>query len=739
MIPITRNNVSGRQSQSFRQQLKTNEADMVKLQRKIHCLNIQIAFLAIEIKLRDCKATAQAVLRNVVSAVRQGSSCHVHDRRAHSPLEEATLLHESTHPARWYATPENNLNDMKRSKLAQLARKQDHYTAMLIRMEEEGCVVRNELSRYRATSYHPKTTPSLADRAGSELLQSSIRNCMGPSEILELYEDEMEKSKGIEGSGNRRIACTYDNPNFGADDLKDDTLKLALAEGHDADIPSNSGVYHDSPSKEAQTDSKEAETTTSSTNEIEQDDPNIVDWEKPVDQDPANPLNWKDNKKWMNIAIVSLLTLITPLASSMFAPGVPQVLRDFHSTSQTLATFVVSVYLLGFAFGPLAVAPLCEIYGRLPVYFSCSALFVVFSIACAVSSSLNMLIGFRFLMGCVGVAPLTIGAGTIADIMPVERRGRAMAIYSIGPLVGPVIGPVGGGYMVEAVGWRWVYWLLAIISGIAAALAFFVMKESYAPVLLAKKTAKLRKETGNESLRSKLDTGITRNQLIRLALIRPMKMLIFSPIVMPLTIYTGFVYGILYFLFTTYSFVFTERYGFSLGQVGLVYIPIGIGMLFGISYLGHFSDAHIEKRQALGAVVPEDRIPPHLVLPGSIAFAAGIFIYGWTVQFEVHWIAPMIGQAIVGFGMISIFTTVQSYLVDAFTIYAASAMAANTIVRSLFGGVLPLSGLKMYEALGYGWGNSLLGFIALAMVPVMVFYEKKGKWLRESPRFKMNL
>jgi hypothetical protein len=83
--------------------------------------------------------------------------------------------------------------------------------------------------------------------------------------------------------------------------------------------------------------------------------------------------------------------------------------------------------------------------------------------------------------------------------------------------------------------------------------------------------------------------------------------------------------------------------------------------------------------------------------------------------------------------------TVQTYLVDAFTIYAASAMAANTIVRSIFGGILPLSGLKMYEALGYGWGNSLLGFVALAMVPIMLFFEKKGRWLRESPRFKLNL
>jgi multidrug resistance protein len=138
-------------------------------------------------------------------------------------------------------------------------------------------------------------------------------------------------------------------------------------------------------------------------------------------------------------------------------------MQDFHSDSKMLATFVVSVYLLGFALGPVIIAPLCEMYGRIPLYASCNILFVVFSIASALSKSLNQLLAFRFLMGCAGVAPLTIGAGTIADIMPVEKRGKAMSIYSIGPLVGPVLGPVGGGYMIQAIGWRWVYWLLAML------------------------------------------------------------------------------------------------------------------------------------------------------------------------------------------------------------------------------------------------------------------------------------
>lgn len=94
-------------------------------------------------------------------------------------------------------------------------------------------------------------------------------------------------------------------------------------------------------------------------------------------------------------------------------------------------------------------------YGRVPLYNAGNVGFLIFTIACAVSNSLGMLIAFRFLAGCFGAACLTIGAGTIADVMPVEKRGGAMAIYALGPLLGPVIGPVCGGFLVAAKGWRW--------------------------------------------------------------------------------------------------------------------------------------------------------------------------------------------------------------------------------------------------------------------------------------------
>lgn len=127
----------------------------------------------------------------------------------------------------------------------------------------------------------------------------------------------------------------------------------------------------------------------------------------------------------------------------MFAPGVGQLVTDFDITSTELASFVVSVYLLGYCFGPLLIAPISEIYGRRIVYNVCNVLYVIWTIACAVAPEIGSLTVFRFFAGFAGSCPLTIGAGSIADMFVQEKRGSALAAWAIGPLIGPVIGPVG--------------------------------------------------------------------------------------------------------------------------------------------------------------------------------------------------------------------------------------------------------------------------------------------------------
>lgn len=116
---------------------------------------------------------------------------------------------------------------------------------------------------------------------------------------------------------------------------------------------------------------------------------------------------------------------------------------EFNSTSLELGSFVVSVYPLGYAFGPLVLAPLSEMYGRRIIYNVSNLLFAVFNIACAVSPNLAALVVFRLLAGTAGSAPLTIGAGSLADIIQQKNRGLAMGLWVLGPVLGPAIGPIG--------------------------------------------------------------------------------------------------------------------------------------------------------------------------------------------------------------------------------------------------------------------------------------------------------
>lgn len=159
---------------------------------------------------------------------------------------------------------------------------------------------------------------------------------------------------------------------------------------------------------------------------------------------------------------------------------------------------------------------------------------------------------------------------------------------------------------------RWTFWVIAIAYGICTIAHAAFCRETYAPVILARKTKTLQKETGNGHLRSALDTGLSDKELITRALIRPFKMFVSSPIVSLMAVYAAFVYGILYLLYTTFTFVFTEYYNFSSSTVGLTYLGSGIGMFLGLFLIGGMSDRLLKSKAAKhgGGLKPEYRLIP---------------------------------------------------------------------------------------------------------------------------------
>lgn len=185
------------------------------------------------------------------------------------------------------------------------------------------------------------------------------------------------------------------------------------------------------------------------------------------------------------------------------------------------------------------------------------------------------------------------------------------------------------------------------------------MQETYAPVLLERKAAKMRHESGNEAYRSRMATGDNARQIFAKALIRPLKMFFRSPTVFCFVVYISVIYGYLYLLFTTITEVYEREYGFSTGTAGLSYIGIGVGMFLGIGIFGATSDRLLkERQQKLGE---GEKVPPEVRLEGLIAPAfcipIGLFWYGWSADKQVHWIMPIIGTGWVGLGLIGIFVS----------------------------------------------------------------------------------
>ncbi|KAF5026579.1 hypothetical protein F66182_1304 [Fusarium sp. NRRL 66182] len=471
-------------------------------------------------------------------------------------------------------------------------------------------------------------------------------------------------------------------------------------------------------------------------NTVVEHDDNIVGWDGP--DDPENPQNWSAGKKWVNIVLLSFMTFLTPFASSMFAPGIPQVMKDFGVDSTYLASFVVSVYVLGYAFGPLFIAPMSELYGRKALYLVTSFLFLLFSLMCAWSTSIWILTLGRFLAGLAGSCPITVGSGTIADTFVQQERGRVMGLWTFSILFGPSLGPVIGSYVAEGYGWRSNFYILAICTGVYLVLAMFFQDETFPPLLLEAKVRRLQKETGNKNLHSAWSaTAKTPRELLLGSIVRPTKLLFLSPLVFGCSLYVAVGYGYMYLIFTTITKVFLDQYNFNRSAVGTVFLGLGVGQFISLAIFSRLSDPLLKRLAKGGQMKPEYRLP--LLWPGAVLVPLGLIVYGWSAELKLHFMIPILGTALFGAGMIWTFLPIGIYLVDAFTIYAASATAASTVLRSIGGAFIPVVGGRLYEALGLGWGNTLLAAIAISMTPMILVFLKYGEVLREHPRFRVEL
>ncbi|KAI5803017.1 major facilitator superfamily domain-containing protein [Geopyxis carbonaria] len=459
-------------------------------------------------------------------------------------------------------------------------------------------------------------------------------------------------------------------------------------------------------------------------------DDNLVTWDGP--SDPTNPMNWSKKRKWLLTLSLCTHCLGVTMGSSVVAPGIIDIALHF-GVSVTIATLSLSLYVLGWALGPLVFSPVSEIYGRKTVLLPSAVLYAIFLFGAAVSQNITTLLFCRLLAGIFGSPITAVAAGFVYDMFSMAEVGPPIFLIVMVSFLGPAIGPLAGGYLVQEHGWRWIMWFIAIFNG-ADLVIWTWQPETHASTILGLKCKRLIKETGNIHLRHTTH-GIPTSAVLKVALLRPFQLLLLEPIVILTTVFVAMIWGILYLYFGAYPIVFTLHYGWDDGPAGAAMMGIGIGAILSAGAAGYSNKLYQQLCVTHGknGKFPEGRLP--LAMLSAILAPISIFWFAWTSKGDIHWLAPVASGVLFGFSMAILFISFISYLTDSFPEISSSALAANSVVRSLFAAAFPLFTPDLFKALDSEWAVSLLGFITIALAPIPFVFYKYGQRIRERSRF----
>jgi MFS family permease len=453
--------------------------------------------------------------------------------------------------------------------------------------------------------------------------------------------------------------------------------------------------------------------------------PQHLDWHGSDDAD--NPYNWPLKKKWTITAIAVLATFTTLLNGTIITVAHDAINEEFGVSDANFPNsyWPVTSWALGGAIFSLAVLPLMEDFGIRSGFLTTYGVFICFVVPQAVARNFATLIISRFFAGgCVSVLANT-SASVIGNIWEGERgRTIPMALYVTAYLTGSSMGPVIGGVIFQSLNWRWISYLQLIWYGCLAPIYCFFFDESRGSVVLQRRAKKkLKLEKDSRFLTPSHETPLYQKLINSIR--RPIYMLTTEPVVFVFTVWSAFMVGTVYLFTQSVEQVFAGLYGWTASQAGYVQVAVVIGECIGwvgalISAKFYFASAS-RNQEVPGSPIPEARL--YMSLIGSfVGVTGGMFVYGWTSYPFLPWIAPAIGLVMVGFGTNVVVIAIADYVVDAYSKYAASAVAAIVLGENIFAAFLPLAAQSMYKNLGFQWGSTVLGFLSLVLsfAPVVI-------------------
>ncbi|KAF4950597.1 hypothetical protein FSARC_13132 [Fusarium sarcochroum] len=450
-----------------------------------------------------------------------------------------------------------------------------------------------------------------------------------------------------------------------------------------------------------------------------------ITWDDP--REKRNPQHWSNISKLFHTVIPCFLAFLVTFSTSITVPATDLIALEFD-LNRTESLLPLTLYTLGVAFGPVLIAPLSEEFGRKYVYVGTVSCLLAFLGGAAAANNYTTLLVCRLLAGILGSAGIAIGGGSIADIWALEKAGaQASLLFILGPFLGPTLGPLAGAYILKDHGndWRWTHYLLLIL-GAPIWLGCVLMKET-------SKAQILRKEKADNEKSVKVKP----HRVIMTAMARPVKMLFQEVIVSSLALYTAFAYAMIFSYFASSSYILQLYYGFNLREVGLSFISVIIGYILATIMYAVFDKtlyARAARASPTGSAGPEHRL--YAALVGGFFLPAALFWYAWEAHPGGDWAAEVASGIFLGLGSFSLFLSAITFMVDFYRAKAAaSAIAANGVLRYTLGAVFPLFTIQMYENLGVSHAGTVFASLSILLLPIPWLLLFKAEWLKRHSKF----
>jgi len=445
-------------------------------------------------------------------------------------------------------------------------------------------------SRLRSKS----TLPPLASRTAEDASDDAEGPSPSMIRVPTFNNRNVYYSSGGQGSALRKYAsegARVANFRYNADDPRarrglPGLFSLVSHEGLHADeVGYRGSMYHNDDDNDDEEGGREPEDgqDPEKKKKEEEKDPNLIVFDGK--DDPLNPQNWSQGRKYYQTVLLGLSTLVVTFASSVFSSATTVVAEEFGIGTVT-STLGTSLFVLGYAVGPLIWGPASEFAGRKYPLMVSYGIFAIFAIPVAVAQNVETIMICRFIGGVGASGPLAICGGALADFWEAEKRGGAIAVFALSTFGGPAVGPVVGSFITKSyLGWRWTQWITLIWACAMLILIALTLKESYVPLILSQKAKKIRFETKNWAVHAKMDEQqFSAEKILTVYILRPLKMLATEIMLLLLTIYTALVYGILYLLFSSVPLEMEGRRRIETGVASLPFIAVFLGAFVWMLY-----------------------------------------------------------------------------------------------------------------------------------------------------------